>query len=138
MERYTDDEFKGKVGAEIFKTIDDMINAQNYENSVILIVDKPFSGRNDATAAAVLFSKIYVISSESGQPEIDFNKLNNYTKGQKTKELLAIVNTIFGFLNTMDNLKDGFQNMLQEICDIIEEIDPEIVRKLMEEDEGIS
>lgn len=138
MGRYTDDEFKKKVGIEVFKTMDDMIKAQDYENNGILIIDKPFSGKNDATVAAVFFSKIYVISNESGKPEIDFNKLNNYTKEQKTKELLAIVNTIFGFLNTMDNLKDGFQNMLQEICDILEKIDPEIVRRLMEGEERIS
>ena len=138
MGRYTDDEFKKKVGIEVFKTMDDMIKAQDYENSVILIIDKPFSGKNDATVAAILFSKIYVISNQSGKPEIDLNKLNNYTEGQKTKELLAIVNTIFGFLNTMDKLKNGFQNMLQEICDILEKIDPEIVRRLVEGDERIS
>ncbi|PNX50505.1 MAG: hypothetical protein BV456_06490 [Thermoplasmata archaeon M8B2D] len=138
MEIYTDDELKKKVGTEVFKTMNDMINAQDYENSVVLIIDKPFSGKNEATVAAILFSKIYAISNESGKPEIDFNKLNNYTEGQKTKELLAIVNTIFGFLNAMDNLKNGFQKTLQEICKILEKIDPEIVGRLMEGEERMS
>ena len=104
-----------KFGPDITETIQEMADINGNKYNMIVIIAEPRKAQN---IAAMLFSAQSCVDPSSGKPMIDDEKFNALSDDEKRAEIDGMLNTMSGFIKTIESLKAGiyeFSNHLLQI-----------------------
>lgn len=80
--------------------------------NTLFFLNKPGVGH---VLAGMMFSKLYCIDASSGKPMIDGNLFYALPKEEQKEQILNMVLTISGYIESIEKIKSGFENFLDFI-----------------------